>query len=82
MSLTFSEGFQMSTRHNLDFPSMTFNSIDLRPGYETEIGLKPIVYNTTEAALQRLESCTQVENELFFLSSVFPSGSTPLTASA
>ena len=49
----FSEGFEMSARHTLDFPSMKFNPIDLKPGFVTEIAIKPIVYNATEATILR-----------------------------
>ena len=59
----------MAVQHHLDQPLMHVKELDISPGFETQISVSPVLYSTTEAALQRFkpeERGCYSENELHF----------------
>ena len=48
-----SEGFKIAVQHHLDQPLMSVKELDIATGFETQIAVTPVIYNTTQAALHR-----------------------------
>ena len=64
-----SEGFKIAVQHHLDQPLMSVKELDIAPGYETQIAVTPVLYNTTPAALARFapeERGCYAEEEMTF----------------
>ena len=47
------EGFKVAVHHHLDKPLMAIKSFDLAPGFIHSIAITPVLYNTTETAINR-----------------------------
>ena len=64
-----SEGFKIAVQHHLDQPLMSVKELDIATGFETQIAVTPVIYNTTQAALQRFspqERGCYAEDEMTF----------------
>ncbi len=48
-----SEGFKVAVMHHLDQPLMAIKEIDISPGFESQIAVTPILYDTTREARKR-----------------------------
>ena len=48
-----SEGFKIAVDHHLDQPLMSMTEMDITPGFETQVAVTPVIYNTTNAARNR-----------------------------
>ena len=48
-----SEGFKLAVQHHLDQPLMSVKELDIAPGFETQIAVSPVLYETTEDARRR-----------------------------
>lgn len=66
---TPSEGFKLAVQHHLDQPLMSVKELDIAPGIETQIAVSPVLYATTNEALERFtpqERGCYSEGELTF----------------
>lgn len=48
-----SEGFKVAVMHHLDQPLMAIKELDVSPGFESQIAVTPILYDTTPEAKER-----------------------------
>eukprot|EP00094_Tigriopus_californicus_P006437 TCALIF_06199-PA protein Name:"Protein of unknown function" AED:0.31 eAED:0.34 QI:0/0/0/0.33/1/1/3/0/625 len=48
-----SEGFKLAIQHHLDQPLMSINELDITPGFESQVAVTPVLYDTTEDARVR-----------------------------
>ncbi len=64
-----SEGFKLAVQHHQDQPLMSVKELDVAPGFETQIAVTPVLYETTEEAKQRFKPSERgcyFEGELTF----------------
>ncbi len=50
---TSTEGFKVAVQHHLDQPLMSIMELDIAPGFESQIAVTPVLYDTTQAAKER-----------------------------
>ncbi|CAM6053416.1 unnamed protein product [Sphagnum tenellum] len=48
-----SEGFRVSIQHNFDFPIVQFSTVDISPGFNSRLAVKPTLTSTKDTAIDR-----------------------------
>ena len=53
MDRQVSEGFKISVNYHLDQPLMSMTELDISPGFETQVAITPVLYETSNEAQNR-----------------------------